>query len=113
MLKDESYILDAKANKIWKKTLVSKKKVKLLTEKEAEQIFFTEQTPLCILWEENALQWYEFEQAKIIWQEQVKNHIMLEDDDSTLDDFENGYSFFAELWSMKYGKKLIVLYYGH
>jgi len=113
----EEYYLDQKANEVRKNTVLSRKKLseKLSLEK-LKDIIFNEELLIFIssiqTQNRSELEPISQEEIQMKWESDYKNNISL-NDEAILEDFPNGYCFFPELWSIKYGKKLLVLYYNH
>jgi len=106
----ETYFFDQKSNTIYKESIISRKKITNLNEKEVLTLIENENAQVCIHSEQNKLDW--IDNTNLIVQK-LRNHINSWDNEKSFSEFENGYCYFAELWKMKYGEKLILLYYRH
>ncbi len=110
--KSENYFLDQKANIIYKESIISRKKVTDLNEKEVFELIKSKNVQVCIHSEQNKLDWIEKTKLNELLKT-LKNHINNWTNPKDYSQFDNGYCYFAELWKMKYGEKLILLYYRH
>ncbi len=107
---NETYFFDHKSNTIYKESIISRKKITNLDEEEVFALIKNDNVQLCIHTEQNKLDWIN-ETSLIV--KKLKNHINSWDNEKSLSEFENGYCYFAELWKMKHGKKLVLLHYRH
>ncbi len=108
----EKYFIDQKTNRIYKETTISRTKIKNLNEEEVLELINNETIQIAVHSERNQLDWIEQEAINKLT-ESIKHHINHWEHQKEYAEFENGYCYFAELWKMKYGKKLILLYYRH
>lgn len=109
---NDEYFLDHKSKMIYKKSIISHEKITDLNENEVLELIKNEDIQLCIHSEQNKLDWIEKNMTDGIL-ERIKNHINHWDNQKDFTEFESGYCYFAELWKMGDGEKLILLYYRH
>lgn len=110
--KTERYFFDQKAKVIYKESIISRKKISDLNEEEVLELIESENAQICIHSEQNKLDWIEKHEINELLNK-IKNHVNNWENQKDFSDFENGYCYFAELWKMKYGEKLILLYYRY
>ena len=109
----EEYFINSKSHEIIFRGVLSNRFVKELNEEEVEQLLFDEEVTVFIQAANDRLQPLEQSKIKERWEEHYKDHITTADEERYLDDFENGYYYYAQLWKMKLGKKMILLAYHH
>lgn len=108
----ERYHFDKKAQVVYKESIISRKKVKELNENEVLNLIDSGDIQIGVNEEQDRLDWIEKGKNKELF-DKLKGHINSWDNQKEASEFENGYCYFAELWKMKYGEKLIILYYRH
>lgn len=113
----EEYYIDEKSNEVRKNIVLTRKRLsqKLSFEYLKDMIFNEELLIFISSFQtdfRSELEPLSQRELQIKWESDFKNNINL-DDEVCLDGFPNGYCFVPELWRMKFGKKLLVLYYFH
>lgn len=112
--KKEEYYIDNKSNEIWFKALLSNQYIKDLSEEDVKDIVFTDEKVLVFICSErDRLCLIEIEDIKNNWENNYMGHIALADDLKRGYEFEKGYCYYASLWKMKFGCRIIIMRYDH
>ena len=108
----ESFFVDRNSKTIYSHTVWCRRYVKDLTPEETENSILNETSEVFVNYERDCLTPIPSEEIKSLWKSDIKNHIVVNSHFS-LQEFEKGYCYTAELWKGKYGQEILILKYHH
>lgn len=109
----EEYIIDRKRREIVMRAVLSNKQGKGLAESEVKALVYEDEAKFFVCAERDTLVPVDLLSLRNDWEKHYRGHITTGEEEKNSGDFENGYFYIAQLWKMKFGRKLVVLYYHH
>ena len=112
MVDRQHFSIDRKGRQIIARQVVSRRQIGTITESDVASLVADSSVRFFVNRERDTLDEIINDDIASLWETELRDHIA-SDEEACLDDFENGYMFFAELWKEYGSRKIVVLYYHH
>lgn len=112
MTDNERFTIYRAGRMILSSRVVSNRLIRPLSEAEVASLAAESDVRFFVNSERDDLHEVASEAIASFWQDTLRDHIA-DGDDSSLNEFENGYKFRAELWKGHGGQKIVVFFYHH